>query len=186
MQRYIITEYNEASPEVQAVYDNYMSTTGATSVPVWLKSLGHSAALVRAYWERAKGTLFGGSLALALKEMIVFIVSAQNGARYCSACHAQCLLSLDKTLSFDNLKSISNSDIDIMLPAYYRNVVAFAKKVACNPNNLQDNDFETLMDEGFSKEEICEIIAVIDLTAMFNIYTSSLRLDLDPDYCAII
>ncbi len=51
---------------------------------------------------------------------------------------------------------------------------------------MSDDDFEELMDAGFSKEEICEIIAVIDLATMFNVFTSSLQLDLDPQYRAIL
>jgi alkylhydroperoxidase family enzyme len=186
MQRYILTEYADASAETRAIYDDFMRTTGATSVPLWLRSLGHSAALTRAYWERAKGTLFGGSLPLPLKEMIVFVVSAKHGARYCSACHAQSVLSLDKTLAFDDLKGFFGSDATTNLPSYYRTVVDFAIKVVNDANGVADEDFEILMDNGFSKKEICEIIAVIDLATMFNVYTSSLRLDLDPEYRAIL
>lgn len=186
MQRYTLTEYEDASPEAREVYDDFMRTTGAASAPIWIKSLGHSGALARAYWERAKGTLFGGSLPLPLKEMIVFVVSARNGARYCTACHAQNVLSLDKTLAFDDLQSYLKSDAGAKLPAYYRSVVAFAAKVVADPNAVEDEDFEDLMEEGFTKEEICEIIAVVDLATMFNIYTSSLKLDLDPDYRAIL
>jgi alkylhydroperoxidase family enzyme len=186
MQRYILTDYENASSETQEVYNDYMRTTGATSVPIWLQSLGHSHALAKAYWERAKGTLFGGNLPLPLKEMIVFIVSAQNGARYCAACHAQCVLNLDKALSLEDLKSIIQPDSNFELPAYYRKVAAFASKVAEKANAVEDEDFEILMDEGFSRQEICEIIAVIDLATMFNVYTSTLRLDLDPEYCAVL
>lgn len=186
MQRYLITEYTDASPETQEVFDDYMRTTGATSVPIWLKSLGHSSALTRAYWERAKGTLFSGSLPLPLKEMIVFIVSAKHGARYCSACHAQNVLSLDKSLNFHDLQSFIKSDTGAKLPTYYQSVANFVHQVVSDPNGLSDEEFDDLMDEGFSKEEICEIIAVIDLASMFNVYTSALRLDLDPEYQAIV
>lgn len=72
------------------------------------------------------------------------------------------------------------------MPAYYRTVVDFASKVVADANHVTDEDFEVLMDDGFSKEEICEIIAVIDLATMFNVYTSTLRLDLDPEYRAIL
>ncbi len=65
-------------------------------------------------------------------------------------------------------------------------VVAFAEKVGVDPNYVLDDDFEALMDEGFTREEICEIIAVIDMATMFNVYTSTLRLDLDPQYEAIL
>ena len=186
MQRYTLTEYADASRETRAVYDDFMRTTGATEVPIWLKSLGHSAPLARAYWERARGTLFAGNLPLPLKEMIVFVVSARNGARYCSACHAQNVLSLDKTLAFDDLKDLLRADGSFTLPPYYAAVVDFAGKLTEDPNGLDDADFEALMDEGFSKTEICEIIAVIDMATMFNVYTSSLRLDLDPNYRAIL
>lgn len=186
MRRYTLTEYEDASPATREVYDDFMRTTGATSVPVWVKSLGHSEALAKAYWERAKGTLFSGSLPLPLKEMIVFAVSAKNGARYCSACHAQNVLSLDKSMAFTDLQAFLESDNVAQLPAYYRSVVSFAMKTVADPNALRDEDFEALMEEGFSGEELCEIIAVVDMTAMFNIYTSSLKLDLDPQYAAIL
>lgn len=186
MRRYILTDYEDATSETQEVYNDYLRTTGATTVPIWLKSMGHSHALARAYWERAKGTLFGGNLPLPLKEMIVFIVSALNGARYCAACHAQCVLNLDKAFSLEDLKLMIQPDSNFQLPAYYRNVVTFASKVAKDANSIEDEDFEELMDEGFSRVEICEIIAVIDLATMFNVYTSTLQLDLDPDYCAVL
>lgn len=186
MQRYILTEYEDACPETREVYDDFMRMTAETSVPVWVKSLGHNPALVRSYWERAKGTLFSGSLPLPLKEMIVFTVSAKHGARYCSACHAQNVLSLDQAVKFDDLQSFVKAGSEWNLPAYYERVVAFASKVIEDANQVTDEDFEELMDEGFSKEEICEIIAVIDLASMFNIYTSTLRLDLDPHYRAIL
>ena len=186
MQRYTLTEYADASRETRAVYDDFMRTTGATEVPIWLKSLGHSAPLARAYWERARGTLFAGNLPLPLKEMIVFVVSARHGARYCSACHAQNVLSLDQALKFEDLHAFVKAGPDRGLPGYYAQVVAFAEKVAADANQVTDEDFDLLMDEGFSKEEICEIIAVIDLASMFNIYTSALNLDLDPNYRAIL
>ncbi len=186
VQRYTLTEYDNASPPTRDVYDDYLRSTGATELPIWIKSLGHSAALTRAYWERAKGSLLSGSLPLPLKEMIVFAVSARHGAKYCSACHAQAVLSLDKSLAFDDLTGFLQSDSGAHLPPYYRSVVDFANKVVDNANEVSDADFTSLMDEGFSSEEICEIIAVIDMATMFNVYTSTLRLDLDPQYRAIL
>ncbi len=186
MQRYILTNYHSADPATREVYDDFMRTTGATEPPIWLQSLGHSAALTRAYWERAKGTLFSGSLPLALKEMIVFVVSAKHGARYCSACHAQNVLNLDKSLAFDDLQGFLKPQGGATLPPYYAAVVSFASRIVQDANGVQDDDFENLMDEGFSLQEIGEIIAVIDMATMFNVYTSSLRLDLDSQYRAIL
>lgn len=186
MKRYMLTDYTSASEETKAVYDDFMRTTGSETVPIWLQSLGHSSALTKAYWERAKGTLFSGSLPLPLKEMIVYIVSARHEARYCSACHAQNVLSLDKNLSLEDLQSFLHTDNDMNLPVYYKSVSRFVDKAAREPNCMTDEDFEVLMDEGFTQEEIIEIVAVIDLASMFNVYTSTLGLDLDPQYEAIL
>lgn len=186
MLRYTLTEYDDCSEATRAVYDDFLRTTGATSVPIWIKALGHNAALTRAYWERAKGTLFSGSLPLPLKEMIVFVVSAKNEARYCSACHAQNLLSLDNTLSFEDLQAFLTKREGFQLPAYYLSVVQFVIKVVEGANCITDEDFQELMDDGFNIHEIGEIIAVVDMATMFNVYTSSLQLDLDPEYRAIL
>ncbi|MBN2510820.1 MAG: carboxymuconolactone decarboxylase family protein [Spirochaetales bacterium] len=186
MQRYMLTEYEDAPQESKDVFDDYMRVTGDTKVPVWLKSMGHAPSLVRAYWERAKGTLFGGQLPLPLKEMIVFVVSGFHGAKYCTACHAQSVLKLDKALKFTDLKSFFDENSEFVMPDSYKAVVDFASIVACDANGVTDGDFQKLMDEGFGLEEICEIIAVIDLATMFNVYTSALKLHLDPDYQAII
>ncbi len=186
MKRYILTEYADASVKTKEVYDDYMRTTGDSSVPLWLRSLGHNGDIASGYWHRAKTTLFSGSLPLPLKEMIVFLVSARHGARYCSACHAKNVLSLDKNLQFEDLQSFLQSDTGKNLPSFYRTVGEFVFKVVADANCVEDADFELLMDEGFSREEVCEIIAVIDLASMFNVYTSSLNMDLDPEYRAII
>ncbi|MDD3168719.1 MAG: hypothetical protein PHC91_04540, partial [Eubacteriales bacterium] len=181
-----ITNYEDASQGTREVYDDYMRPTGDTKIPLWLKSFGHNADITRGYWERAKTTLFSGTIPLPLKEMIVFLVSAKHGARYCSACHAQSVLSLDKALAFEDLQSFLASDTGVDLPSYYRCVGEFVLKVVFNPNCLSDADFVQLQDEGFTREEICEIISVIDLASMFNVYTSSLQLDLDEEYRAVI
>ncbi len=186
MQRYIITEYEDASPETKAVYDDYLRTTGSTSLPVWIKSMGHNASIAKAYWEKGKGTLLGGKLPLPLKELIVFMVSGTNEAKYCTACHAQAILKLDKTLTIEDLKEFLKGEKDLPFPKSYKSVLNFAVKVVKDPNNVDDKDFEELIDEGFTKEEICEIIAIVDMSTMFNIYTSALKLHLDPHYQAIL
>jgi alkylhydroperoxidase family enzyme len=96
------------------------------------------------------------------------------------------VLSLDKAVGIDDLKDFIDSDVADKMPDYYKYVAKFISKIANDPNCMSDDDFEELMDEGFSREEICEIIAVVDLASMFNVYTSSLKLDLDPEYEAII
>jgi AhpD family alkylhydroperoxidase len=99
MQRYALMDYASAPPEVRAIYDDYLQSTGSTSVPLWVQSLGHNPHLLRGYWERTKGSLVHGTLPGVLKEMVIFVVSVVNGSRYCSACHAHAVLTMDRTSS---------------------------------------------------------------------------------------
>ena len=186
MKRYTLTPYDDACADTQAVYDDYLSTTGMTDVPVWLQSLGHSPALVKGYWERAKGTIFAGDLPRPLKELLVYCVSAQNKSRYCSVCHSHAVLSLDKSIDISTLSVCDLENLAATLPSQVRVAMLFAIKVAADANTLTDDDFTALRSEGYGQEEICEMISVIDLAMMFNTYTCAMKLDLDPCYEALL
>jgi alkylhydroperoxidase family enzyme len=182
MERYTLVEYDAAGPGVRALYDDYMQSTGSPNVPIWVKSLGHSVDLLNAYWIRTKGSLLSGTLPLALKELVIFIVSVVNGSRYCTACHAHAVLRLDRSFTYDDLKTLTDPSNLLDLPPAYRGAVDFANRVANSANELDDADFERVARSGFSEAEIHELLGVIDLAVMFNCYTSAQRLPLDPEY----
>jgi len=187
MQRYSLMPYGSAPPEVRAVYDDYMHCTGATSVPLWVQSLGFNATLLRAYWERTKGSLVHGQLPGVLKEMVIFVVSVVNGSRYCSACHAHAVLNMDRTLKFEDLDALMRADdTGPMLPASHRAALNFAMQMAHDANAVTDDHFRALQDADFSDDEIRELLSVIDLAKMFNAYTSAISLPLDPEYRPVL
>lgn len=181
-QRYVLTDYKSASPGTREIYDDFMRLSGAAEPPIWMTSLGHSPTLMRAYWEKTKGCLLAGSLPYVLKEMVVFVVSRENGAAYCAACHAHAVLQMDPTLTYNDLVTILDPTGSVPLPAAHRAAVDFAARMAQDPNALRDEDFHALTDVGFDDAEIKELLGVIDLAMMFNCYTSAMRLPLDPQY----
>jgi alkylhydroperoxidase family enzyme len=183
MQRYTLTSYNEACPTVREMYNEFLQCNRLTDVPIWVQSLGHSPTLLKAYWERAKGSLACGALPLMLKEMVIFVVSVENGSRYCSASHAHAILSLDSTLKFEDLNELLNpAESRLPLPSAFRAALIFAQQVAQSPNAVTDRMYLTLRRENFTAAEISELLSVLDLAMMFNSYTSTLRLPLDPQY----
>lgn len=187
MNRYQLVPYAQASEAVRALYDDYLRTTGETAVPVWVQSLGASPHLLRAYWERAKGSLAAGSLPGLLKELVIFVVSVENGSRYCSACHAHAVLRMDPTLRFEDLNALIDpqASLPTLLPAYSQ-ALNFARRLVRDPNGVTDADFDLLRQAGFSDDEVRELLSVIDLAVMFNAYTSALRLPLDPGYRPVL
>ncbi len=182
MPRYALTEYEDATPDVRAIYDDYHRSTGALRLPNWLKSLGHTGASARGYWEKTKGCLVQGALPLFLKELVVFIVSVRNGTPYCTACHAHAALSLDPSLTFDDLHAIARDIDGADLPAATRAALRFAAKMADGPADVTDADFRAIADAGFTRAQVNEILGAIDVAVMFNTYTMGVRLEIDAEY----
>ena len=186
MQRFRLTPPESAGEETQQLYRDFMRQTGSVRVPIYIQSLGHDPRLLRAYWERTKGCLLGGTLPMLLKELVVFTVSRVNGAAYCSACHAHAVLRLDETLSYADLDRMVYEGDTAFLPPAHAAAIRFAQDLATNANQVEDQAFQALLDAGFSDAEVHELLGVVDLAMMFNTYTSAVQLPIDPEYQAEI
>ena len=84
-----MVEYEDASPEVRAVYDDIMSTRKTDSVNNFWKTIAvHPPTLART-WRDLKEVMAPGRLDPLTKEMIAIAVSATNGCAYCVT-HFEC------------------------------------------------------------------------------------------------
>jgi hypothetical protein len=52
MKRRTLVEYEDASPEVQAIYEEIREVMGSPAVPNFLKALGNNENVLRAIWLR--------------------------------------------------------------------------------------------------------------------------------------
>jgi AhpD family alkylhydroperoxidase len=80
-------EYQDASPEVRAVYDDIMATRQTDYINNFWKALAHDPATLKRTWESIKQIMGPGSLDPVVKEMIYLAVSATNQCGYCIASH---------------------------------------------------------------------------------------------------
>jgi AhpD family alkylhydroperoxidase len=80
-------EYQDAPPDVRAVYDDIMATRKTDWVNNFWKALAHDPAALRRTWETAKQVMGPGSLDPLTKEMIYVAVSMSNQCDYCVASH---------------------------------------------------------------------------------------------------
>jgi AhpD family alkylhydroperoxidase len=80
-------EYNNASPEVRAVYDDIMATRKTDWINNFWKALAHDPATLRRTWESIKQIMAPGALDALTKEMIYVAVSVSNQCGYCIASH---------------------------------------------------------------------------------------------------
>lgn len=80
-------EYESASPEVRAVYDDIMATRKTTSVNNFWKAIAHDPVTLRRTWQSIKEIMAPGTLDALTKELIYLAVSTTNQCGYCIASH---------------------------------------------------------------------------------------------------
>ena len=84
--RYI--EYDDAPPEVKAVYDDIMAVRKTDWINNFWKALANDPATLRRTWESIKEIMGpGGTLDPLTKELIYVAVSTTNQCGYCIASH---------------------------------------------------------------------------------------------------
>lgn len=82
-----MVEYEHASPEVRAVYDDIMATRQTDWINNFWKALAHDPATLKRTWESIKQIMAPGALDPLTKEMLYLAVSATNQCGYCIASH---------------------------------------------------------------------------------------------------
>ena len=81
-------EYDNASAEVRAVYDDIKATRDVPDVNNFWKYLAHDPRTLRRTWDSIKEVMAeGGALDPLTKELVYIAVSVTNGCGYCIASH---------------------------------------------------------------------------------------------------
>jgi AhpD family alkylhydroperoxidase len=80
-------EYQNATAEVRAVYDDIMATRRINWVNNFWKVLAHDPPTLQRIWGNIKQVMGPGALDPLTKELLYVAVSASNGCRYCIASH---------------------------------------------------------------------------------------------------
>jgi len=90
-------EYDEASVEIRAIYDDIMTTRGTNWINNFWKVLANHPPTLKRTWESIKEVMAPGVLDPLTKELIYLAVSASNGCAYCIASHGAAAKKLGMT-----------------------------------------------------------------------------------------
>jgi len=82
-----LIEYQDATPEVRAVYDEIMATRKTDWINNFWKALAHDPVTLRRTWQSIKEIMAPGALDPLIKEMLYVAVSVTNQCGYCIASH---------------------------------------------------------------------------------------------------
>ena len=83
-----LIEYEDASPEVRAVYDDLMETRQVDWVNNFWKALAVDPVALKRTWESVKEVMAPGALDPLTKELLYVAVSVTNACEYCIASHS--------------------------------------------------------------------------------------------------
>lgn len=82
-----LIEYEDASPEVRAVYDDIRATRATDFINNFWKALAVNPAQLARTWAAAKAVMAPGALDGLTKEFIYIAVSVANKCEYCIHSH---------------------------------------------------------------------------------------------------
>jgi AhpD family alkylhydroperoxidase len=87
MPTFALIEYQDASPEVRAVYDDIIATRKINWINNFWKAIAHDPATLKRTWESLKHIMGPGALDPLTKELLYIAVSVTNNCQYCIASH---------------------------------------------------------------------------------------------------
>ena len=82
-----LIEYDEASPEVRAVYDDIRATRKTDFINNFWRALAVNPVQLRRTWDAAKAVMAPGAIDALTKEFIYIAVSVANQCEYCIHSH---------------------------------------------------------------------------------------------------
>jgi AhpD family alkylhydroperoxidase len=87
MATFKLIEYDDANPEVRAIYDDIMATRKIDWINNFWKAIAHDPATLKRTWESIKAIMAPGALDPLTKELLYVAVSVTNNCNYCIASH---------------------------------------------------------------------------------------------------
>ena len=80
-------EYEDASPEVRAVYDDIRATRNTDYINNFWKVLANDPPTLRRAWQQTRDVMAPGALDPLVKELVYLAVSVTNNCEYCIHTH---------------------------------------------------------------------------------------------------
>lgn len=176
MSRFPIASEEKASSEVADVLIDFRTRMGFSDAPNFIKAQGVAPAVMKGTWGLVQNVLVEGRLPRSLKEMIFVAISVDRNCGYCEAAHLACcrMLGVD-----DEQLTTLVKNVDQMLPARTRDIIAFAVKCARTPQGLHDDDIAAMRSHGLGDAELMELIAMSALAVYANTLADAMAVEPD-------
>lgn len=133
-----LIEYENASAEVKAVFDDIKQRRNLKDVNNFWKALANHPEILKRTWESLREVMQPGALDTLTKEMIYIVVSIVNNCDYCI--HSHTASAVAKGMSADQYQEL----IAVVAMAVQTNALANSMRVPVDPqflaNSMKAND----------------------------------------------
>ena len=99
-----LIEYDDATPDVRAIYDDIMATRKTDWINNFWKALANDPVTLERTWNDVKQIMAPGALDALTKELIYVAVSVTNQCGYCIASHS--VSARNKGMSDDQFRQL--------------------------------------------------------------------------------
>ncbi|MEM7235080.1 MAG: carboxymuconolactone decarboxylase family protein [Planctomycetota bacterium] len=163
---------DEQAPAASAkILDRVQDAIGM--VPNLHRTLAHAPAALNAYTAMA-GALGTGALDPQLRESIALATAAKNGCGYCASAHTL----LGKGAGLDGEELTRNLAAESSEPARAA-ALKFVEELIARRGDVSDETLESVRREGFSDEEIAEIVTHVGLNTFTNFFNNFAHTEID-------
>jgi AhpD family alkylhydroperoxidase len=118
-----LVEYENASPEVKAVFDDIKQTRNVENVNNFWKAIANHPETLKRIWESLREIMKPGALDALTKEMIYVAVSIANSCDYCI--HTHTAAAFGKGMTEDQYQEL----LAVVAMAHQTNALATGMKV---------------------------------------------------------
>ena len=150
-------------------------------VPNVFLALAHRPLEFRAFFDYHDALMEKESgLSKADREMIVVATSGENNCQYCVVAHGAVLRIRAKHPLVADQVAVNYRKSDIT--PRQRAMLDFAVKVCNESDSVDDSDYQTLRDAGFSEEDIWDITAITAFFGMSNRLANVLGMEPNAEF----
>jgi AhpD family alkylhydroperoxidase len=127
-----LIQYEDASEEVKAVFDDIKRTRNVEDVNNFWKALANHPDTLKRTWENLRDIMQPGTIDSLTKEMIYIAVSIANNCDYCV--HSHTASAFKKGMSEEQYQE----PLSVIGMAHQTNALSIAMKVPIDPQFLKD------------------------------------------------
>ena len=174
----------EASPEVAEVFQQIREGFQIDFVPNFFRAQAVTPHVLKATWVMVDQILVNGPhLPRALKEMMFVAISRANKCSYCESAH----LAFCKMFGVDEeTQGYLLAHIEEIRPERARDMILFAVKVAAQPSQVTEVDYQKLRDSRVSEAEMGEAIAMGAFASYANALADGFQIPIDEGFRCIL